>query len=301
MSKITVVGSLSTDFVVSATKRPEVGETIVGDGFTTTFGGKGANQAVATARLGGQVNMIGTVGSDRFGKEMLINLKNNGINTSNVESVTHLPSGSAHITVVNGDNSIIYIPGANDEITKNQIKKAFPVIHSSDVVIIQNETPLEIIETVIQTCFEKGIKTIYNPAPAKKIERELIEKVSYFTPNESEYKLLFPELSLSEGMKKYPNKLIVTMGSKGVYFNDGEKEVHVSSYKVKPLDTTGAGDTFNGAFGVALTSGLDMIASIRFGNLAAAMSIQKFGAQSGMPTLSEMKESEYYEKEWHIK
>lgn len=301
MSKITVIGSLSTDFVVSADIRPSVGETITGNNFTTTFGGKGANQAVAAARLGAKVNMIGTVGTDLFGKEIVDNLVENQIFTSNVESVTHVPSGSAHISVVDGDNSIIYIPGANNEITKEQIIKAYPVIDLSDVVIIQNETPLEIIEFVIQTCFEKGIKTIYNPAPAKKIKRELIEKVTYFTPNELEYNLLFPELTLSEGMAKYPNKLIVTMGSKGVYFNDGGKEVHVSSYKVTPLDTTGAGDTFNGAFAVALTAGLDMVASIRFGNLAAAISIQKFGAQSGMPTLEEMKESVDYEKEWHIK
>ncbi|SEK52697.1 ribokinase [Carnobacterium iners] len=301
MSKITVVGSLSTDFVVTADKRPRVGETIFGENFTTTFGGKGANQAVAAARLGGQVSMIGTVGSDLFGKEIIINLLNNQINTTHVETVTHIPSGSAHITVVDGDNSIIYIPGANDEVTKEQIIKAYPVIDSSDVVIIQNETPLAAIEAVIQTCFEKGIKTIYNPAPAKKINSALIEQVAYFTPNESEFKLLFPALTLSEGMAKYPNKLIVTMGSKGVYFNDGEKEVHVDSYKVTPLDTTGAGDTFNGAFGIALTAGLDMIKSIRFGNLAAALSIQKFGAQIGMPTLIEMKESEFYEKEWDIK
>ena len=301
MSKITVVGSLSTDFVVRSNKRPDVGETIIGEEFTTTFGGKGANQAVAAARLGSAVSMIGTVGSDLFGKEIVMNLENNSIDTTFVERVTQKPSGSAHITVVDGDNSIIYIPGANDEITKQQINLAQSLLESSDVVIIQNETPLNSIEQVIQTCYEKGIKTIYNPAPAKKIDRKLIEKVTYFTPNESEFTLLFPELSLSEGMAKYPNKLIVTMGSKGVYFNNGEKEVHVDSYKVAPIDTTGAGDTFNGAFGVALTSGLDMVSSIRFGNLAAALSIQKFGAQTGMPTLNELKESVYYEKEWDIK
>ncbi|MEG0474982.1 MAG: PfkB family carbohydrate kinase [Carnobacterium sp.] len=112
---------------------------------------------------------------------------------------------------------------------------------------------------------------------------------------------MFPQLSISEGLKKYPNKLIVTMGSKGVYFNDGSKEVQIPSYLVQPVDTTGAGDTFNGAFGVALTSGLDMESSIRFGNLAAALSIQTFGAQGGMPTLEEMKGSAFYEKEWNLK
>lgn len=301
MSKITVVGSLSTDFVVSADKRPEIGETVTGNDFKTTFGGKGANQAVAAARLGSQVNMIGTVGTDLFGQEIIANLKNNQINTDNVESVTGLPSGSAHITVVDGDNSIVYIPGANDAITEKQLINALRTIEESDVVILQNETPLEIIERLIDVCFQKGIQTIYNPAPAKQIKQETIEKVSFLTPNESEYNVLFPQLSISEGLKKYPNKLIVTMGSKGVYFNDGSKEVQVPSYLVQPVDTTGAGDTFNGAFGVALTSGLDMESSIRFGNLAAALSIQTFGAQGGMPTLAEMKGSAFYEKEWNLK
>lgn len=301
MSKITVVGSLSTDFVVSADKRPEIGETITGRDFKTTFGGKGANQAVAAARLGSRVSMIGTVGTDLFGQEIIANLKNNQINTDNVESVTGLPSGSAHITVVDGDNSIVYIPGANDAITHEQVISASRTIEESDVVILQNETPLEIIESLIDICFQKGIQTIYNPAPAKQIKQETIEKVTFLTPNESEYNVLFPQLSISEGLKKHPNKLIVTMGSKGVYFNDGSKEVQIPSYLVQPVDTTGAGDTFNGAFGVALTSGLDMESSIRFGNLAAALSIQTFGAQGGMPTLEEMKGSAFYEKEWNLK
>lgn len=301
MSKITVVGSLSTDFVVSADKRPEIGETITGKDFKTTFGGKGANQAVAAARLGSRVSMIGTVGTDLFGQEIIANLKNNQINTDNVEPVTGLPSGSAHITVVDGDNSIVYIPGANDAITHEQVISASRTIEESDVVILQNETPLEIIESLIDICFQKGIQTIYNPAPAKQIKQETIEKVTFLTPNESEYNVLFPQLSISEGLKKHPNKLIVTMGSKGVYFNDGSKEVQIPSYLVQPVDTTGAGDTFNGAFGVALTSGLDMESSIRFGNLAAALSIQTFGAQGGMPTLEEMKGSAFYEKEWNLK
>lgn len=301
MSKLTVVGSLSTDFVVSAEKRPEVGETIIGTDFKTTFGGKGANQAIAAARLGSQVTMIGTVGADVFGQEIIVNLKNNRIDTTNVESVTHLPSGSAHITVVDGDNSIVYIPGANNAVTEEQIVSALNEIEESDLVLVQNETPLEIINILVELCFQRGIKTIYNPAPAKPIPEELIEKVTFLTPNESEYNILFPNFSLSEGMKKYPNKLIITMGSKGVYFNNGSKEIQVPSYLVEPVDTTGAGDTFNGAFAVASTAGLDIETSIRFGNLAAALSIQKFGAQGGMPTLDEMKGSDFYEKEWNLK
>ena len=300
MSKIAVIGSISTDFVVTADKRPEVGETITGNGFKTTFGGKGANQAVASARLGGDVYMVGTVGTDLFGKELIKNLTVNNIRTDYVEPVTQVPSGSAHITVVDGDNAIVYIPGANNAIGNDRMAKLRELIQSSDIVVVQNELPQEVVEQIIESCFEQQVKVIYNPAPARQVAQSLLAKATYFTPNESEFKLLFPDMTISEGLAKFPNQLILTMGSKGVYYHDGTSEKQVSSYKVDPVDTTGAGDTFNGAFAVALTAGLDMESSIRFGNLAASLSIQKFGAQGGMPTLAEMKESEQYEKTWDI-
>ena len=300
MSKITVIGSISTDFVVTADKRPEVGETITGNEFSTTFGGKGANQAVASARLGGDVYMAGTVGMDIFAKELIYNLSNNKIHTDYVEPVTHVPSGSAHITIVDGDNSIVYIPGANNAIDSARIEKLSDLIQSSDIVVIQNELPQAVVEKIVETCFAHHVKVIYNPAPARKVNQNLLEKATYLTPNESEFKLLFPELTISEGLAKYPNQLIVTMGSKGVYYHDGTSEKQISSYTVTPVDTTGAGDTFNGAFAVAITAGMDLESSIRFGNLAASLSIQKFGAQGGMPSLAEMKESEHYEKAWNI-
>ncbi|WP_035052338.1 ribokinase [Carnobacterium pleistocenium] len=301
MSKIAVIGSISTDFVVTADKRPVVGETITGNGFTTTFGGKGANQAVASARLGGDVYMAGTVGTDLFGKELIQNLTVNKIHTDYVEPVTQVPSGSAHITVVDGDNTIIYIPGANNAIGNERMAKLKELIQASDIVVVQNELPQEVVEQIITSCFEQHVKVIYNPAPARQVSQNLLAKATYLTPNESEFKLLFPDMTVAEGVAKFPNQLIVTMGSKGVYYHDGTSEKQVSSYKVNPVDTTGAGDTFNGAFAVALTAGLDMESSIRFGNLAASLSIQKFGAQGGMPTLAEMKESEQYEKTWNIK
>ncbi|MER2227432.1 MAG: ribokinase [Carnobacterium sp.] len=301
MSKITVIGSISTDFVVTADIRPEVGETITGNDFSTTFGGKGANQAVASARLGGDVYMAGTVGNDLFGKELIQNLIGNNIHVDYVEPVTQVPSGSAHITIVDGDNCIVYVPGANNAIDTNRIEKLIALIQSSDIVVVQNELPQEVVEKIIEVCFAQNVKVIYNPAPARFVSQSILEKATYLTPNESEFKLLFPMMTLSEGLAHYPNQLIVTMGSKGVYYHDGTSEKHVSSYSVDPIDTTGAGDTFNGAFAVALTAGLDMDSSIRFGNLAASLSIQKFGAQGGMPTLAEMKESENYEKTWNIK
>ena len=130
------------------------------------------------------------------------------------------------------------------------------------------------------------------------LDRQLIEKITYLTPNEKEFQDIFPELAISEGLEKYPNKLFITLGSKGVIYHDGDKEVLVPAYKVSPVDTTGAGDTFNGAFGLALTKGLSIEQSVKFGNLAAALSIQKFGAQGGMPTMEEMKGSAWYEEKW---
>lgn len=300
MSKIMVIGSISTDFVVLTDRRPQVGETVTGNDFQTTFGGKGANQAVASARLGGDVSMVGTVGTDVFGSQLIQNLADNGIVTDNVERVTEKPSGSAHITIADGDNSIVYIPGANNEMTVARIEQLKETLLTAAIVIVQNELPQAVIDEIITFCFENDIKTIYNPAPARVVAAEILEKATYFTPNESEFHQLFPDLTITEGLEKYPNQLILTMGSKGVYFNDGEKEVQIPSYKVVPVDTTGAGDTFNGAFAVALSKGMRVQSSIQFGNLAASLSIQKMGAQGGMPTLEAMKASEDYEKAWDI-
>ncbi|MEF9937878.1 ribokinase [Carnobacterium sp.] len=301
MSKITVIGSLATDFVVSVDKRPVVGETIIGNDFKTTFGGKGANQAVAAARLGSHVAMIGKVGADSFGTEIIANLKENQISVSSVEPVTHLPSGSAHITLADGDNSIVVISGANNAVDIQQLTKNQERIKTSDLVLLQQEIPSETVEAIVDFCYQHQIPTVLNPAPARSISQNVIDKVTYLTPNEHEFEELFPQLKVSEGLAKYPNKLIITVGSKGVLFNNGQEEILVPSYQVTPVDTTGAGDTFNGAFSVALTNQLSVAESIRFGNLAASLSIQKFGAQGGMPKLEELKEQPGYEKTWNFK
>ncbi|MEG0781940.1 MAG: ribokinase [Carnobacterium sp.] len=301
MSKITVIGSLATDFVVSVDKRPVVGETIIGNDFKTTFGGKGANQAVAAARLGSHVAMIGKVGADSFGTEIIANLKENQISVSSVEPVTHLPSGSAHITLADGDNSIVVISGANNAVDIQQLTKNQERIKTSDLVLLQQEIPSETVEAIVDFCYQHQIPTVLNPAPARSISQNVIDKVTYLTPNEHEFEELFPQLTVSEGLAKYPNKLIITVGSKGVLFNNGQEEILVPSYQVTPVDTTGAGDTFNGAFSVALTNQLSVAESIRFGNLAASLSIQKFGAQGGMPKLEELKEQPGYEKTWNFK
>lgn len=299
--KIIVFGSISTDFVVTTERRPKIGETVTGIDFETTFGGKGANQAVACARLGAEVHMVGTVGNDLFGDELLKNLEANRIFTDNVERVTHKPSGSAHITIANGDNSISYVPGANNEIGPERIQALEYFIQDAAMVIVQNELPQLVVDEIIRIAYKNNVSVLYNPAPARKVEETILEKATFISPNENEFHELFPSLSISEGLEKYPNKLILTMGSRGVYFHDGNKEQRIPAYKVQQIDTTGAGDSFNGAFAFAMVNKLSMTESIRFGNLAASLSIQKFGAQSGMPTLEEMKESEDFEEKWNIK
>lgn len=301
MVKITVVGSISTDFVIETEKRPEVGETVEGKSFSTAFGGKGANQAVAAARLGAEVSMVGTVGNDTFADELQRNLKENNIFIPNVERVTHLSSGSAVITIQDGDNAIIYIPGANNALTPERIRDLHEDLQINDLVIVQNEVPVDAIEELVRVCSTLNVPVLYNPAPARKLSAEAIKKVRFITPNETEFSVLFPGEKMEDVLAQYPNKLLVTAGSKGVYYHDGTTVKLVPANKVKPVDTTGAGDTFNGAFAVAWSSGLSIEESIRFGNLAASLSIQKMGAQSGIPTLEEMKGSKKYEKKWHIK
>jgi len=300
--KITVVGSINTDFVVTVDKRPVIGETIQGNTFETTFGGKGANQAVASARLGMETSMIGAVGEDEFGELLLNNLEANNISSEYIEVISQISSGSSVITIAEGDNSIIYVPGANEEVDERIIKKNHDVLLKSDIVIIQNEVIDEAIFSVIDFCNENNIDTILNPAPARPLTKEYIEKLTYLTPNETEFRLLFPNQEMSDVLKQYPNKLIITLGSVGAIFNNGKENIRVPSFKPKKVvDTTGAGDTFNGAFAVGIVSGLSMEESIKFSNLASSLSIQKPGAQGGMPTLEEMRENQFYEETWDIK
>ena len=300
MKKIMVIGSISTDFNVHTDRRPKVGETVKGQRFSTSFGGKGANQAVAAARLGANVHMVGTVGSDEFGHLLIDNLEANGISTTLVEQVNNVESGSAHIILADNDNSIIYIPGANNEFKEERLDKLKDEMKTAEYVIIQNEIPMPIISGLIEICDELSVKIIYNPAPAEEMDLDLIDKVTYFTPNENEFSLLFPELTLEEGLKTYPNKLIITLGDEGVAYSNGEEIIQIPSYKVKVKDTTGAGDTFNGALAYALSVDADLKTSIQFANLVAAISIQKDGAQGGMPTLEKVIRNEDFNPKWTI-
>ncbi|MBZ6527629.1 ribokinase [Aerococcaceae bacterium DSM 111021] len=299
MVRIGVVGSISTDFVAEANRRPEQGETVFGASFETSFGGKGANQAVASARLGAETVMFGAVGEDEFAQRLIDNLNNEGIDTGAVQQVSGVPSGSAIITLVEGDNSIIYVAGANDKVKPSDIDKE--IVAGLDMVLVQNETPVSTIEHLIDVCHEVQTPIIVNPAPAREMSETYIKKVTYLTPNESEFKMLFPGESLESILKRYPNKLIVTLGSEGAVFFDGTNIQQIPAVDVSDIvDTTGAGDTFNGALAFAVASGLDLVDAVRFANLAGSLSITKKGAQAGMPTLDVLELHEEYYREWKL-
>jgi len=291
MAKVTVIGSSSMDLVVTSNIRPGAGETVLGESFKTVPGGKGANQAVAAARLGADVSMIGCVGEDHYGKAILENFKSNGVSVENVKPVTDSDSGTAHIILAEGDNSIVVVKGANDYITPDYVEKAKEKIKEADIVLIQQEIPEETVEYVAQLCQELKVPLLLNPAPARPLKAEVIEQVSYITPNEHEAELLFEGKEKEEVLKQYPNKLFITEGKQGVRYFNGEKEVLVPSYQVETIDTTGAGDTFNAALAVALAEGMGFEKGIQFANRAASLSVTKFGAQGGMPTRKEEEES----------
>lgn len=235
--------------------------------------------------------MIGRVGDDTFGTDILENFKANRVNTSNMKPVTHSESGTAHIILAEGDNSIVVVEAANREVTPAYVDEAAEAIRNADIVLIQQEIPEETVIHVSQLCAKYKTPLLLNPAPARAVPQEVIDNASYITPNEHEAEILFKGMKPAEALRQHPNKLFITEGSKGVRYYDGNEEVLVPTYKVEAVDTTGAGDTFNAAFAVALAEGKSIQVSVRFANRAASLSVTKFGAQGGMPTRDEVEES----------
>lgn len=280
---ITVIGSINVDMVTTTALVPEQGQTVAGKDFQIKPGGKGANQAVAAARLGADVNMIGKVGQDAYGEEMLRVLTEENVTASMVEAAPGVSTGTANIIVSNQDNRIIVVPGANHEVTPAYVERFTEEILKSDLVLVQFEIPMETIRYILDLCSKHKIPVVVNPAPAAELPDEYWRKATYITPNETEAAQLFskPDAELRQ-------KLIITKGEQGVIYYENDREKQLPAYTVQPVDTTGAGDTFNGAFCVALSEGKSVEAAIDFANAAAALSIQKFGAQAGMPTHNEV-------------
>ncbi|AKG73528.1 ribokinase [Salinicoccus halodurans] len=287
---IVVVGSLSTDFIVQAERMPYKGETILGTNFSTAYGGKGANQAVAAARLETKTAFVGAIGDDGFGEKLKMNLENNAVFCENMETFTDEATGTAHINIYDNDNSIIVVPGTNSLLTPEVVEKSHGLLKRAEYVMLQNEIPVETIKYVIDFCYENGVKVIYNPAPFIPIEIEYLEKCALITPNELECNALFGD-DVKSAIRKHPNQLIVTMGDAGCLYHNGEEEVRVPSFRTTPVDTTGAGDTFNGALAAFLVKGMSLGEAIRSANMAASLSIRAMGAQGGIPTLNEWQEA----------
>ena len=283
---ITVIGSINMDLVVQMDVFPQKGETVLGSLFTTVPGGKGANQAVAAARLGSQVKMLGAVGTDGFGTELRANLNEENIDTSLVIN-TNGATGIANILLHESDNRIIVVPGANSKVTPEEIATAKTVIGNSQLVVMQLEIPVDTIEYSLKLCKELQVPVLFNPAPAANFNIEWMPYIKYLTPNETECALLFGN-DVEAALEKYPNQLIVTLGEDGARYFNGTKHVHVNGYKTTAVDTTGAGDTFNGAFAHAITTGQSIEDAVFFANIAASLSVEKFGAQGGMPKLEEV-------------
>lgn len=284
MKKIAVIGSVNMDLTAKAERHPQKGETVSGWDLQYIPGGKGANQAVAAARLGGDVRMFGCVGGDIFAQQLVENLRVNGVDTAQIDRVPDVSSGIAMITVAEKDNSIVVIPGANHHVTPAYLKEREEAVLEADIILLQNEIPLETVDYAIEIAGRAGKVIIYNPAPVVPLKEGVMEKVSFLTPNEHEVQKLFPEKeSLESLLKAQKGRLIVTLGSDGVAAWDEGKVIRVPARHAEVADTTGAGDTFNGAFAFAIANEYPLKKALRFANTAASLSTEKFGAQGGMP------------------
>jgi len=298
MKRIVVIGSTNTDMVVKAARIPAPGETILGGRFLMNPGGKGANQAVAVARLGGDVTFVAKVGDDLFGREAKALFAKEGIRTDHVLTDADEPSGVALIMVdAKGENCISVASGANGTLSAADIGAARSVIEGAGVLLMQLETPVETVLCAAQWAAAKGVPVILNPAPARALPDELFACLSLITPNEGEAELLTGVKVTDEATAqaaaavlcaKGVGSVVVTMGSKGAFVYADGQGVLVPAVKVKAVDTTAAGDVFNGALAVALTEGQVLAEAVRFAAKAASISVTRLGAQASAPRRAEL-------------
>lgn len=278
--RVCVVGSINMDMVTTTDIIPSQGETVLGKKFTTSPGGKGANQAIAAARLGAEVILIGAVGDDAIGESLRNHFKNEGIDDQTIDTVADESTGVATIILSEGDNRIIVAPGANKYVAPETVEKKKDIILASDVILMQFEIPMETIEYTVNLAYEHNIPVVINPAPYQEVTENLMKKATFLTPNELELQALkqFVNNETIQG------KIIETKGEHGVAYTlpSGEEKT-VPSYPANVKDTTGAGDTFNGAFVTEYMKDKDIIKAIHFANAAASLAVEKFGAQEGMP------------------
>ncbi|THE11930.1 ribokinase [Bacillus timonensis] len=295
---IVVVGSLNVDMVVSVKQRPEWGETVLGNSFFTGNGGKGGNQAYAAANLGASVAMLGCVGEDIFGEQLLKGLKEVGVDTSPIAKIPGVSSGVAVISVnEDGENSIIVSPGANDHVTPEYVRKHEQLIREAKLVMMQLEIPLETVIEVANIAHTYNVPVMLDPAPARTLPNELYKKVTYLVPNESELGIVADaKISDAESAKMAGTKLLkkgvdtvfAKLGGKGVVVLRDNETSFVSPLTVSVVDTTAAGDAFAGALATALVSGKNLQEATEFANAVGALTVTKKGAQASMPTLEDV-------------
>jgi ribokinase len=296
MPHIVVVGSINMDLVIRTAKIPMPGETVLGKDLQTFPGGKGANQAVALARLGAQVTMVGKVGEDTFGSELVANLEREGIDITHVRMQGGVSSGIALITLdASGQNSIVVAQGANMHLMPEEVVEVWGLIQDVDSVLVQLEIPLETVQTAVRLGKDRGARVILNPAPAptEPLSPRIYEAVDILTPNESEAKSLTGSSDLegaAQRMLEWGVKgVVITCGDSGVLVAGRDRPIeNYPAFEVEVVDTVAAGDAFAGGLGVALAEGMSMGEALQFAQAAAALSVTRRGAQPSLPTRQEV-------------
>lgn len=297
---IYVVGSSNTDMVVKADKLPSPGETVIGGTFLMNPGGKGANQAVTASRLGSNVTFVASIGNDIFGRQALQQFQREKINTSFIITDKSHPSGVALINVdANGENSIAVAPGANAQLSIVKVEQALKAMPNNTILLLQLEIPLETVEYIIEQGHRKDVKVILNPAPANRLSENVFQHIYLITPNESEAELLTgirltnmeSTREAAEALhKKGVKNVVITLGSKGAYLSNTTFKELIAAPPVTAVDTTGAGDCFNGALAVALSEDKPLNTAVAFACKAASISVTRMGAQSSLPYRKEVDE-----------
>lgn len=296
MKKCAVIGSVNMDIVARVPYFPRPGETMTGSDFRTVPGGKGANQAIALARLGVPVKMAGKVGADAFGSQYLEHFRKNGADVSAVTVETDIATGIANILVnAEGENYIVIVPGANERCDREWLDGALEQVKDCDIFLMQLEIPMETVTECVRRLHAMGKTVILDPAPAVPLSQELLKGVDYVTPNETELRILTSELPETAETDERVRHLIRTTGctvihkhgGDGAYIGTEEGILHVPGYRVKAVDTTAAGDTFNAGLAAGLAMGKSVAEAVRLGNAAGALAVTAFGAQEGMPTLKQ--------------
>jgi len=290
---ISVVGSIHMDFIIFTERFPKPGETITGKQFEMQPGGKGANQAVAAARLGKEVYMIGRVGDDYIGNLLIKNLEENKVNTLHVFETPQVHSGVALITVDSeGENTIVVAPGADNHLLPKDIDRAEKSFKKSEILLIQYEIPIETIQYAVKKAKEYSLKVIVNPAFVRKLPEGFYKYVDILTPNRIEAFEITGEKNIIDAGRKLlkmgVKTVVITLGAEGALVLHEKGHLKIPAIKVKPVDTTGAGDAFNGALAVAILEEKDIEEAVKFASAAAALKVTKPGAQKGLPYREEL-------------